>query len=419
MNLTAKRVAKLISKGEPGRHLDSNGLYLIVTGKRTAHWERRYELHGSGQWMGLGGIGAFSLAEARERNRRISQLLADGIDPLVEKRARKAALLASAATKLTFKEATLRFVEQRDAAWTSAKHAREYLTSLQRYAWPILGGLDVAVIDVPHILAVLEQPVPAAQGRPGGTLWIARTVSADRLRNRIESVLSWSAARGYRPKGLNPAAWSNNLEHVLPASAKVARVEHHRALNHGAIPALVAELATREGVGVKALMFLILTAARAGEVLGAVWDEINVADAVWVLPPSRMKGRREHRVPLSKEALALLETLPREPGNPHLFIGARNAALGAAAMSATLRRAGCDATIHGMRAAFSTWAHEQTAHSNHTIELSLAHAVGSAVEQSYRRSDLFGKRRQLMQQWAKFCTGPPAAGKTVIPLRRG
>ena len=204
---------------------------------------------------------------------------------------------------------------------------------------------------------------------------------------------------------------------------KVARVQPHRAIAYDQIPALCAELAKREGVGAKALTFLILTASRAGEVLGATWDEINVTDAVWVIPRARMKSRRaEHRVPLSKEAVALLETLPREPGNPHLFIGARNAALGDAAMTATLRRAGCDATIHGMRSAFSTFAHEQTAHSNHTIEMSLAHAIGTEAEKAYRRTDLFGKRRQLAQQWAEFCMSPPVAqtGKVVSmrPARR-
>jgi integrase len=417
MALTAKRVQRLLTKGEPGRHFDGAGLYLVVVSRTAANWERRYELNGKPHWMGLGSARAFTLAEARGRNRRASQLLADGIDPLAEKRARKAALLAAAATRLTFREATERFVAQRDAAWTNAKHAREYRATLERYAWLYLGGLDVAAIDVPHVLAVLEQKVPAERGHPAGAFWEARTVTADRTRNRIESVLSWCAARGYRPKGPNPASWSGNLEHVLPAPSKVARVSRHSAVPHGEIPALMAELAKREGVGVKALQFLILTAARSNEVLGATWDEINFADAVWTVPATRMKSRREHRVPLAPQAMALLQGLYTESGNPHLFIGARRAVLGDAAMAATLRRLGRSETIHGFRSAFSTWAHERTAHSNHTIELCLAHAIGTEVEKAYRRTDLFQKRRAIMEAWARHCCSPPAAG-AVLPLRK-
>jgi integrase len=419
MGLTAKRVEKLLRKGEPDRHFDGNGLYLAVTGKGSGHWLRRYELHGKGHWAGLGGCAAFRLAEARERNRRISQLLADGIDPLAEKRARKVAQLAAAATKLTFKEATERFVAQRDAAWSSRKHAAEYLSTLQRFAWPYLGALDVAAIDVPHVLAVLEQKVPASKGYPAGTFWTARAVSADRVRNRIESVLSWCAARGHRPKGPNPAAWAGNLEHVLPKPSQVARINHHAAVPYSELPALMAQLATREGVSVKALMFTIMTAARSGEVLGATWGEIDFDNAVWAVPAARMKSRRSHKVPLAPPALALLKELYREKGNPHLFIGARNEALGHAAMSATLRRLGCNATVHGFRSSFSSWAHEQTAHSNHVIEMCLAHAVGSDIEKVYRRTDLFNKRRKLTEQWAAYCCSPPAATGAVLPLRKG
>jgi integrase len=417
MALTAKRVEKLLRKGEPDRHFDGNGLYLIVSGKAAAHWERRYELRGKAHWMGLGGVHAFTLAEARERNRRISQQLADGINPLAEKRARQAALLAAGASKLSFREASERFVAQRDAAWTNPKYARQYLTSLQAYAWPYLGVLDVAEIAVPHVLQVLEQKVAARNNYPAGSFWTARTVTADRVRNRIESVLSWCAARGHRPKGPNPAAWTGNLEHVLPSATKVARVQHFAAVPYDQIPALLAELAKHAGVSPKALAFLILTVARSNEALGARHDEINSTDAVWTVPPARMKARREHRVPLAPEAMALLESLPTEAGNPHLFIGARRAALGAAAMAAMLRQLGRRETIHGFRSAFSTWAHEHTAHSNYTIEMCLAHAVGSEVEKAYRRSDLFAKRRALMQAWAKYCTSPKASG-AAVPLRK-
>jgi integrase len=183
----------------------------------------------------------------------------------------------------------------------------------------------------------------------------------------------------------------------------------------------MAQLATRQGVGVKALMFVVLTACRTNEAVGATWNEVDLDKALWVVPAERMKGRREHRVPLAPEVLALLEELPREDGNPFLFIGARQGApIGPDIMAHTLRQLGRGGTVHGMRAAFSTWAHETTAHSNHTIELCLAHTIGSAAEKTYRRGDMFEKRRKLMQQWARFCTTPPArrAG-TVVPMRKG
>jgi integrase len=199
----------------------------------------------------------------------------------------------------------------------------------------------------------------------------------------------------------------------------VKRKTPHAAVPFAEIPQLLTQLASHAGVGVRALQFLILTAARAGEATAATWNEINLEDAVWTIPPARMKARREHRVPLAPEAIALLESLPREANNPHVFVGARQGtSITTDIMTHTLRRLGRSETIHGMRAAFSTWAHERTSASNHTIEMCLAHAVGSAVEQAYRRSDLFQKRRALMTAWAKFCMTPPKAqSDKVVPLR--
>jgi len=239
------------------------------------------------------------------------------------------------------------------------------------------------------------------------------------VRNRIEATLDYAAARGHRPKGPNPAAWGGNLEFVLPAPSKVARKQRHAAVPYGEIPALMANLATRTGVAVKALQFLILASSRAGEVVGATWDEIDLTEATWTIPAARMKARREHKVPLAPEAVALLESLSREAGNPHVFIGIRSGtAIGPDAMTHTLRRLGRSETVHGMRSAFSTWAHEQTAFNNHVIEMALAHTVGNEVERAYRRSDLFAKRRALMGAWAKYCTSPPPAG-AVVPMRKG
>jgi integrase len=415
--LTAKKVERT---RKPGRYHDGHGLYLQIKNADNKSWLLRFERGGRERWLGLGPTHIISLKEARERARAARQLLLDGIDPIEHRRAQRAAAAATRATAITFAEAAQRYIAQHESSWSSAKHAHQWVTSLRQYALAHLGALEVAAIGVPHVLAVLEQKVPAANGCPAGTLWLTRVVTADRVRNRIETILDFCAARGHRPKGANPAAWSGNLEHVLPAPAKVARVSHHRAMSYAGVPALMAKLATREGVGVKALQFLILTAARSGEVLGAKWDEVDLDGALWTLPPERMKARRPHKVPLAPQVIELLDSLYREDGNPFLFVGARREALGDAAMTATLRRLGHDETVHGFRSAFSSWAHEQTAHSNHTIELCLAHSVGSEVEKVYRRSDLANKRRKLMAQWAAYCMSPPAVQKAegkIVPIR--
>jgi integrase len=310
-----------------------------------------------------------------------------------------------------------RFVAQRDASWSSAQHAAEYTSSLQRFAFPIIGSMDVAEIGVPHVLAVLEQKVTAVKNLPAGSLWEARTVTADRVRNRVESVLDYATARGHRPKGHNPAAWSGNLEFVLPSPAKVKRKVPHAGVPYAEIPALMAQLRTREGTGAKALMFLIYVSARASEVTGATWSEIDLATATWTIPADRMKARRPHAVPLVPEVVALLESLPREDGNPLVFIGSvKGLPISNDVLTRTLRRCGRSETVHGFRSSFSTFGHECTGHSNHVIEMALAHNVGTAVEQAHRRSDLFQKRRKLMEQWAKFCTSPAPTG-AVVPMR--
>jgi integrase len=415
--LTAKKVER---EKKSGRYHDGHGLYLQIKNANNKSWLLRFERGGRERWLGLGPTHIYSLKQAREKARDARALLHEGIDPIDHRKAQRAALAAASATTLTFREATERYVAQHEASWTSAKHAAQYVTSLRQYAWPILGALDVAAIGVPHVLRVLEQKVEASKGYPAGTFWTARTTTADRVRNRIESILDWAAARGHRPKGANPAAWSGNLEHTLPAPSKVARVTHHAAMPYAEIPVLMAELRKREGVGAKALMFLIMTAARAGEALSAKWDEIDLAEKVWVIPAERMKSRKEHRVLLAPQAIELLQRLYTEEGNPFLFIGARRASASPEVMVQTLRRLGHgDITVHGFRSAFSDWAHEQTAHSNHTIELSLAHAVGSEVERAYRRSDMAQKRRRLLEDWAKFCTSPAVqkAKRAIVPIR--
>jgi integrase len=410
MSLTVKRVQRLLRRGKPGRVLDGGGngvkgLYLAVDSKTAAAWCLRYQIGGRAHWMGLGSARDFTLEQARQRAKEWRQKKADGIDPITTKRAERQAKLAAASATKTFKQCAQDFIERHRGEWRSAKHGLEWGSTLQRYVYPLIGTYDVAQIDRPAVLRVLEQRVPAA--RPGdqpGTFWNMRTVSANRVRNRIELVLNFAAARGYRPQGENPADWGV-LKHVLAKPSKVAPKEHHAAVPYAEVPALLAQLRQREGVSVRALQFLILTAARVGEVLGAQWSEIDLAGKVWTIPAARMKANKEHRVPLSDAAVDLLRHAYTETGNPYLFIGVNQQKLSAHAMGRALARIKSGVTVHGFRSSFSDWSHGRRAFSN------------GAVEQAYRRGDMFEKRRKLMDAWGTFCTSTPVESGGVVPLR--
>jgi integrase len=268
-----------------------------------------------------------------------------------------------------------------------------------------LRQLPVQSIDTPVILSVL---------RPS---WHERAETLGRVRARIASVLDYAKAAGYR-QGDNPAAW-DVIGKLLPSRSKIDKVEHFEAVDYHAVPAFVAELCKREGMAARALEFLIYTAARTTEVLQATWSEIDVDKALWVIPAERMKADKEHRVPLAPQVLDLLARLPREAGNDFLFLSPQTGKpWSATALRAVMRRMGRAEVPHGLRSSFSDWAHERTGHSNHTIELSLAHSIGAAAEKAYRRGDMIEKRRKLMEQWAKHCTSPPVVqtGK-VVPMR--
>jgi integrase len=421
MALTQKGTRGLIARGEVGRHFDKEGLSLIVASKTSAHWERRYQLNGKARVVGLGSTKAFDLHQARERNRKISQQLADGIDPLDIKRAeqeQRRAAAAAAVKAVTFKEMAERFISDNQAGWRSAVHGTQWVRSLQTYVYPVVGSKPVKDIGMADILAVLEQPVGAGKRHPAGKFWETRNPSAARLRSRLELILNYSMARGARPHGFNPAAL-NIVMHALPKPAKLATVTSFASMPHDQIPMLMATLRQREGVAAQALMFLILTAARTNEVIGATWDEIDFSNRVWTLPPSRMKSGREHKVPLSDAAVDLLRGALHEANNNHVFIGQNKPMLSPNAMMAVLRRLGHnDITAHGFRATFRTWAAERTDYPSELPELALAHAVGKDVERRYKRTTLFDQRRELMQRWATFCCSPPHAGGDVVPMKR-
>ena len=250
-------------------------------------------------------------------------------------------------------------------------------------------------------------------------IWTSKTETASRVRGRIESVLDWCTVRGYRT-GDNPARWKGHLSEVLPARGQIKKTNHHPALPYRDIPAFMADLRKREGVAVRALEFAILTVARTGEVIGARWDEISLEEKTWTIPAGRMKGGKEHRVPLSERAVELLRALPREDGNDFVFIGARTGAgLGPMALVQVLKCTHPDFTVHGLRSCFKDWASETTNFPNFVVEQAMAHAIPSAVEAAYRRGDLLAKRRQLAEAWSKYCTSPLPAGAVVVPMRKG
>jgi integrase len=420
--LTAKRVAKLIRKAEPGRHFDGQGLYLVIEHKASARWERRYQLHDEEHYYGIGSAFVFDLAKARERNKKVSELLADKIDPLAAKRADRAQKAAQAARAISFGECAEEYYKTNSPTWTHRAHVAQWSASILGRTLrgkPVkndycraLRSLPVATIDTPIVLSVLKPH------------WHQKPATMGRVRSRIENVLDWAKAAGYR-SGDNSASWEI-IKQLLPPPSRVRKPEHFEALHYNDLPAFMIELRKRQGSAARALEFLIHTATRTNETLNAVWPELNLDERVWTIPAERMKAERDHLVPLSDEAVELLRNLPREEGSDLVFIGQQpGKPLSDAAMRGVMQRMGLTAVPHGFRSTFSDWAHERTGHSSHAIEISLAHSVGSEAERAYRRGPMFDKRRKLMEAWATYCLSPPAAADKkattdrVVPMRAG
>jgi integrase len=417
--MTVKAVEKLLSAGVPGKHTDGEvkGLMLCVESKTSAAWALRWQRDGRVRTMGLGSARDLSLAKAREKAREQRERIALGVDPLEVKRQDRAAQREAEAKRHTFKQVAEACHAALEPQWSSRHHSDEFINSLQRYAFPIIGGSDIGTIDKNSILKVLEQPLASRIKGAEGVFWNVKTVTASRVRERMERVIDFATVRGWRT-GDNPCRWRGYLDSVLAAPRKIAPVKNMRSLPYNQVPQLMQLLSADQNVAAQCLGFIIMTGCRLGMALKATWDEINLETAEWVIPAARMKARKEHRVPLSPQVITLLHSLYREEGNPYLFISTR--APGAHVVESTLtialRNAGCKATIHGFRASFKTWAEECTSFPGLVIELSLAHSPGSLVERSYRRGDVLVKRRKLMEQWARFVTSPPVAGK-VLPLR--
>ncbi len=401
--LSALEVGRLKA---PGRYPVGGvaGLCLKVTPTGARSWVLRVMVAGKRRDAGLGGYPDVPLAQAREKAREARDKIERGVDPIAERAAAHSALMASRGAETTFEEAARRFIEAKSPEWGNAKHAAQWGATLETYAFPVIGKLQVRDVTLAHIVKILEP------------IWTKKTETATRVRGRIESVLDWATVRGYR-HGDNPARWRGHLDKVLPKPTKVSKVEHHSALPVAAVGAFVVELRKREGMAARALEFAILTAARSGEVRGATWPEIDLANRVWTIPGERMKAGREHRVPLSDAAADLLEKLPRFPGTDVVFVAPRGGVLSDMSLTAVMRRMEVDAVPHGFRSTFRDWAAEHTNYPREVAEMALAHTITDKVEAAYRRGDLFEKRRRMMDDWAKFCSTVQQAG-AVVPINK-
>jgi len=399
--LTALGVKRLT---KPGHHGDGGGLYFrIADGRRS--WMFRYKTNGVQHWLGLGPDGDFSLAEAREAARECRRQLKAGIDPLEARKAAKAAALELIGQ--TFEAVADKYIEAHKAGWRNEKHGDQWKATLKAYAYPVIGKKPVAAVTVADVLEILEP------------IWREKSETASRLRGRVENVLDYAKTRGWRA-GENPARWKGHLDHLLPARAKIAKVQHHAALPWADLPAVMGKLAAATATSSLCLRFTVLTAARSGEARGARWNEIDMAGKIWTIPGARMKAGQPHRVPLSDAALAVLtatEPLRKAPDGLVFPGGKTNHPLSDVAVSKALAGVAAGVTVHGMRSTFRDWAAESTAYPREVAEGALAHTNRDKVEAAYRRSDLFDQRARMMAQWAAFCTGP--AGATgATPIRK-
>jgi integrase len=395
---------------KPGLYGDGGGLYLQVSDFKTKAWVFRYMMAGRARKMGLGDFELVSLKDARKKRDAAYALVVDGIDPIDTRKARKVEQAAEQAKALTFKECAEGYIAAHKSGWKSDKHAAQWTATLETYAYPVIGNLPVQMVETAHVMKIIEP------------IWQTKTETASRVRGRIEKILDRAKALKLR-KGENPAAWRGHLDQLLPKKSQVAPVENFPALPYSELPAFMAKLRAKEGVSARALEFTILTVARTGDTIGATRREINKAEKLWTVPAARVKGKkgarkRDHVVPLTKQALAVLAEVPAE--GDYIFPGGNEGAgLSNAAMSELLKGMGYSpeyATVHGFRSTFKDWCGDLTAYPNEMSEIAMAHTVDDKVEAAYRRSDMREKRRRMMADWAAYCGGKAIGGDNVVKI---
>ena len=398
--LTALQVQKL---SKPGYHADGAGLHLCVKATGGKSWIFRYRFGGKEREMGLGPLHTVSLAEAREKALAQRKMLLEGVDPLAAKQASEVQRKLAEASVITFDSAATSYIASHRAGWKNEKHAEQWTNTLTTYASPVFGSLPVADVTTALVLRVL-QPI-----------WTTKTETASRVRGRIEKVLDWCKTQGYRT-GDNPAAWRGHLENLLSAPQKTKKVEHHPALPWREVGAFMQELRTMPGTAALATEFIILTNCRTSEAINATWAEFDLGEKRWTIPAERMKAAKEHVIPLSEPALAVLQRLKAEAKEGEFVFpgGKKNTALSNMACLALLKRMGRgDLTVHGFRSSFRDWAGEATAHPREVIEHAMAHQLKDKAEAAYARGSLLERRRVLMADWAQYCAQPAATGVVV------
>ncbi|WP_426041038.1 tyrosine-type recombinase/integrase [Brevundimonas sp. TWP2-3-4b1] len=400
-----------IKHAKSGMHADGGGLYLSVNKAGAKSWIFRYQVAGRRREMGLGSLSALSVTQVRARAEELRDLTRSGADPLEQRKQAAIERARAAAEQVrqlvgdakTFDVVATEYIRAHSPGWRNAKHAKQWGSTLQTYAYPLIGQLPVQQVTTGHLLGIL-QPI-----------WSKKPETASRVRARVELVISYAKARGWF-QGENPAIWRGHLDALLPLKSRVKAVRHHPALEWRLMADFMARLSAMPGISARALAFTVLTAARSGEVRNARWREIDLSQKIWTVPAARMKAKKEHRVALSNDALTLLSSLPRiqdaKDGEDTLLFPSAQAgrALSDMSLLAVIRRMDRGEgtppiTVHGFRSSFRDWASEATFHHPDLVELALAHTIGNKVEAAYRRGDMFEKRRALMEDWAAWCRG--------------
>lgn len=390
----AKEMAPVdVPRKPPGMHATGTvaGLYLRVSDTGARSWILRAMVGDRRREMGLGGYPDVTLALARDRAREARAMIDEGIDPIEARKNNQAELKQTP----NFKWCADQTIEFKKHGWKNPKHLQQWKRTLEQYAYPYIGNMPIDEVELTDIVKLLKP------------IWTEKTETASRLRSRIEAVIAWATATGYR-SGDNPARWRNNLDAVLAKPNRVKRVRHHPAMPMDKVNAFIKQLRKKRGVTALALEFLILTASRSGEVRGATWDEIDMQKRMWVIPAERMKASKEHRVPLNQRAIDILNQVPRMAGSNFIFAAPRGGTLSDMAFSMFMRKMNAEGVPHGFRSTFRDWAAERTSYPYAVAELALAHTIGNKVEAAYRRGDLYAKRSCMMDDWQKFIETTPS-----------
>jgi integrase len=400
----------------PGMHPDGGGLYLRVTPEGTRSWIFRFVLRGREHHMGLGPVHDVGLADARAEATACRRQLREGIDPIEARRAKRLERALEEARNVTFEACAEEYIEANKVSWKNAKHRDQWPSTLKRYAYPTIGKLPVRQIDTPMIMKILKQKVRSKSGEKS-TLWSAKTETASRVRGRIETVLDHATTNHYR-EGPNPARWNGHLEMSLPAKSKIHEEKHHAALPYERASEFLLRLRERQGVAAQALELLFFTACRTTEVIEAPWSEFALDKKLWIIPKTRTKQKREHRVPLTPQALAIIEARKavRSQDDVYVFPGLKpGKPLSNMAMLTLLQRDSeyADLTVHGLRSSFRDWVAEITNFQETIAEVALGHRVGDDTVRAYQRGDLLMKRRRMMEAWGRYCESTPASGNVV------